>query len=429
MNTLEIELGNVRYPSYTINKKEVIYKTRQELIDYDTACRLESRILVAIEKKDTGNVISKFLPEAQKGFDHVINNEEQQNLPTFLRNQTAGHVYTRCLHHIVTVLEQQKQHSIAVEILNKIVDQEMYCQHYKGRWLERLAINYESHLKRPSDAFSIVRKGLKDPNVHFAFRYTLYMRAKRLSKSSKVKSSAPIPTCPEYDFAKCKEVTISAPTLQKDIYGRKTIFIDSKGTGDCISVEKASMNYYLENGYAQGVHSESKIYHALLGLFFWDIIYQYVQDVFRFKNQKLPLDFVSNHFYEERKATIDERLELIRSASLPELYQMMDNVWGTQMGCLSIVAWDSCDLSQLKEVVCCMGNGPIAAICERLLKHFRYTRSGMPDLLVWDVSSRKIKAVEVKGPGDSLSSKQILWLEYFNTCSLPAEVCYVKAAK
>ena len=148
-----------------------------------------------------------------------------------------------------------------------------------------------------------------------------------------------------------------------------------------------------------------------------------------FKNQKLPLDFVSERFCTERKEAIEERLQLISTASLPELYQMMDNVWSTQMGCLSIISWDSCDLSQLKEIVCCMGNGPLVAICDRLLRHFRFTRSGFPDLLVWDISSRKIKAIEVKGPGDSLSSKQILWLEYFNNCCLPAEVCYVKAAK
>lgn len=409
------------------------------MVDYDTACRLESQILVAIEKRDADVVINKFLPVAQQGFNKILTSSSKQssehgNLPNFLRNQTAGHVYTRCLHHIVTVLEQQKQHSIAVEILNMIIDQDVYCQHYKGRWLERLAIDYESHLKRPDDAYKAVMKALNDPNVNFAFRYTLYLRGKKLAKSSKFKRMTSIPNIPEYEFTKCQEVTIYSPTLQKSVQGRnfkKTIFTSSNATGDfsCISVEQAALNHYVSNGYAQGLHTEGTVYHALLGLFFWDIIYQDAEDAFRFKTQKLPLDFVSDRFCIERRVAIDERRKLIQEASLAELYQMMDNVWCNQMGCVSMISWDNCDLSQLKEVVCCMGNSALVAICDRLLKHFRFTRSGFPDLLVWDVSSRKIKAVEVKGPGDSLSTKQILWLEYFSTCSLPAEVCYVRAAK
>lgn len=428
-------MGILRYPSYTISKKEIIYKTRQDLIDYEAACRLESQILVAIEKKDVDLVINRLLPESRKGFNDIISSdcrhEEGKKLPNFLRNQTPGHVYTRCLHHIVTILEQQRQYSIAVEVLNMIYGQDTFCQHYKGRWLERLAINYESHLKRHDDAFSVAKKGLKDPNVYFGFRYTLYSRAKRLAKSSKIKRVSSLPECPEYEFAKCPEVTIHAPTLQKAVQGRKTIFTNTNSAGDfcCIPVEEAALNHYLSNGYSQGLHTESKIYHSLLGSLFWDIIYSDVEDAFRFQNQSLPLDFVHDRFYARRKESIKERLEQIRKASLAELYRMMDNVWRTQIGSRSLIDWDHCDLTQLKEIVCCLGNEAISAVCERLLRHFRFTRSGFPDLLVWDISSRKIKAVEVKGPGDSLSSKQILWLEYFNLCSFPAEVCYVKPAK
>lgn len=58
--------------------------------------------------------------------------------------------------------------------------------------------------------------------------------------------------------------------------------------------------------------------------------------------------------------------------------------------------------------------------------NFRFTRSGFPDLLVWNKESKRIKAVEVKGPSDSLSSKQTLWIHYMNECGLSAETCYVK---
>lgn len=34
-----------------------------------------------------------------------------------------------------------------------------------------------------------------------------------------------------------------------------------------------------------------------------------------------------------------------------------------------------------------------------------------------------------KGPGDSLSEKQMLWIDFLNSVGLPSEVCYVKAKK
>jgi len=37
-----------------------------------------------------------------------------------------------------------------------------------------------------------------------------------------------------------------------------------------------------------------------------------------------------------------------------------------------------------------------------------------------------VQIVEVKGPGDRLSTKQILWLDYLTLLGVDAEVCYVK---
>jgi len=42
------------------------------------------------------------------------------------------------------------------------------------------------------------------------------------------------------------------------------------------------------------------------------------------------------------------------------------------------------------------------------------------------VYSRCMQIVEVKGPGDRLSTKQIVWLDYLTQLGVDAEVCYVK---
>jgi fanconi-associated nuclease 1 homolog len=46
--------------------------------------------------------------------------------------------------------------------------------------------------------------------------------------------------------------------------------------------------------------------------------------------------------------------------------------------------------------------------------------------LIWNRETKQIKAVEVKGPGDQLSAKQSLWLNYMYKIGFDAEVCFVK---
>ena len=42
------------------------------------------------------------------------------------------------------------------------------------------------------------------------------------------------------------------------------------------------------------------------------------------------------------------------------------------------------------------------------MTNHRHTRSGFPDLTMWDTNNHRVVFVEVKGPNDRLSNKQIL---------------------
>ena len=52
---------------------------------------------------------------------------------------------------------------------------------------------------------------------------------------------------------------------------------------------------------------------------------------------------------------------------------------------------------------------------------------GFPDLTMWDTINNRVAFVEVKGPNDRLSNKQILWLDYLNSLGLKAVVCHIEA--
>ncbi|KAF6037550.1 FAN1 [Bugula neritina] len=82
--------------------------------------------------------------------------------------------------------------------------------------------------------------------------------------------------------------------------------------------------------------------------------------------------------------------------------------------------------SDAVSLMLCLGTPVLAAICDRLVKNYRFCRSGFPDLTMWNPDTLKYKIVEVKGPHDKLSSKQILWLDYFMKINADAEVCHVQ---
>merc|ERR1719147_681472 len=62
---------------------------------------------------------------------------------------------------------------------------------------------------------------------------------------------------------------------------------------------------------------------------------------------------------------------------------------------------------------------------ERMIKDHRSYRSGIPDLTVWNCQAKEIRLIEVKGPGDRLSTKQILWIRFLNSVGIKTEVCHV----
>ena len=73
----------------------------------------------------------------------------------------------------------------------------------------------------------------------------------------------------------------------------------------------------------------------------------------------------------------------------------------------------------------CLPPASLAAVMERMVRDHRATRSGLPDLTVWCPRSGQLRCVEVKGPGDRLSTKQILWIRFLNSAGIQTEVCHV----
>ncbi len=370
--------------------------------------------------------------------------DQDSILPNYLRKFLSNSIYCKILSiYAMEILQRMKLYKQANEIFEFLLfEQDLYLLDYRYHWFERLAINYETHLKDPYRAMEILEIGLKDKtNVRKAGRLALYQRA---FKMSQIKRYIKIEDLTEklkiicekefYSIEDAPIKQIEANLLQPEIIpGRKTIFSQisnsSKNLEIC-SVEQIAMSHYVKNdGFTNGKHGETGSILTIFGLIFWDILFDNnVANVFIDRFQTVPLDLSTDHFYLNRKDIIDKKVNQLKDNDIEYVFCLVESVWDKYKGTqCSLVNWDLFEsLEEVKGLLNCFTNEKLASLCDYIAQNYRYCRSGGPDLMLWSVVSKEIKFVEVKGPGDKLSFKQMVWLDFLQKALISCEVCYVK---
>ncbi|XP_037766704.1 fanconi-associated nuclease 1 isoform X5 [Chelonia mydas] len=376
----------------------------------------------------------------QAGIGAVILKRCHRDLPEYLRRFTVGWMYTRILSRGVEILQRLHMYEEAVEELQNLLSQEVYCIDSRGRWWDRLALNLHQHLKRTKQAIECIRKGLSDPFVRTGHRLSLYQRALRLRDSpSGKKFKSLFQELPVITVEDVTHVTIKGKMCPQTGVGKSVFLVeddDDQEEGDftlstiMCSVEELALTHYRQNGFDQGIHGEGSTFSTLYSLLMWDIIFMDgIPDVFRNSYQAFPLDLYTDSFYEKRRDAIESRLQLLYTASSETLKEMIANVWNAQEGkAAALVSWDRfTSLQQAQSLVSCFGGPFLSGVCRRLSKDLRHCRGGLPDLVVWSTQEHRFKLVEVKGPNDRLSYKQMIWLGELKKLGAAVEVCHVAA--
>lgn len=438
---LRVNIGQVTYPKFTVNKQTKIFFDRESLLRFCEASLLEFDILTQIERNKYADAFIIY-EEAVKQYESLTKNKHivkfDKKLPVFLRPYTACGVYTRVFNQGVEILQRRKDYTAAVDLLKKLLSQGCYCQHYRGHWWERLALNYDIHLKKQDMALQAVDDGLKDKLCKTGRRLALYQRAEKICTTAKSKFKSRMKDFHHEQLLELPVVTIEGQTLSDNIEGQKYKFMIqySQGTSqtdtDDIAfccVEEVVLNHYKHNGFPDGIHAEGSVISILFGLFFWDIMFMDVPDVFHSPYQTHPLDLHREEFYFNRKKHIDDRLDLIQKSSDEEINDIVAKTWEEHEGTLcSGLNWERFNnLQHVQGLVECIGGKTLSGILGRYAKDPRHTRSGFPDLTLWNTETKVFKICEVKGPNDKLSHKQIMWLDYLLKLGVDAEVCHVKA--
>lgn len=441
---LMVNTGRVVFPSYTVHRKTQVFQDREDLIRYATAAHLSNDIATAMVNGNWEEAHHLYVC-AKETWNNLKNHPSlscHRVLPEYLRRFTVGWKYTRILSQGVEILQRLHMYEAAVQELQTLLAQDVYCTDSRGRWWDRLALNLHQHLKNTKQAVDCIKNGLADPFVRTGHRLALYLRALRIRDS---------PSCRQFRclFQDLPDITVEDVThvtikgkmcpqtgLGKSVFLMEGVSDEEEGGKDCsvstvmCSVEELALTHYRQNGFDQGIHGEGSTFITLYGILMWDIIFMDgIPDVFRNSYQMFPLDLYTDCFYENRRDAIEARLQLLHEASLDTLANLIADVWTTQEGkAAALVNWGLfSSLQQVQSLVSSLGGMFLSGVFRRLSKDLRHCRGGLPDLVVWSTHSNHFKLVEVKGPNDRLSHKQMIWLSELKKLGAAVEVCHVQA--
>nr|XP_060611764.1 fanconi-associated nuclease 1 isoform X1 [Anolis sagrei ordinatus] len=440
---LLVNMRRIVFPSYTVYRKTQIFQDRDDFIRYSSAAYLSNDISLALALRNwkEGLNLYKGAKETWRELGNHPSLRYHATLPEYLRRFTVGWVYTRILSYGVEILQRLHMYEEAVAQLQDLLAQHVYCMDSRGRWWDRLALNLHQHLKDPEKTIECIRKGLQDPFVRTGHRLSLSQRGQKMRESPSCKTFRSIlQDLPLLQVEDVAHVTIKGKLCPQTGIGRSVFLMedfqmedrgeDLESSTVMCSVEELALAHYKRDGFDQGIHGEGSTFTTLFGLLMWDIIFMDgIPDVFRNAYQAFPLDLYTDSFYENRREALESRLELLREASAETLRGWIEDVWSAQEGKASaLISWERfSSLQQAQSLACCFGGPFLSGVFSRLSKDLRHSRGGLPDLVVWRTEDGQFKVVEVKGPNDRLSHKQMLWLAELQELGAVVEVCHVVA--
>lgn len=439
-NLFDVYQENIIFPKTPANRFP-IFSCQLHLITYINVKLILSAMLQFIEKKnwekvrEYGNLAMEKLPDVLKAESLRLKNSA---IPMHVRRFMPGYVWLKILSQSIDAFKKDKDKNRAVEALNFLLEQDCHVLTRKGKWYNELALIKMFHFKDAEASALITKQALKSKILTQVDKIDLIERAKKiLKKKTGVKpyTKMEISTVlndhiyemPTYEAA---SNTIDALLMPGNTAGNKSTWrIESSDDSQIYgSVECLALYHYCEGEFFHGLHCEGRLPILLFVTLFWEELYDiHIPGAFVTQYQSAPEDLFTEQFYKNRKEKIDMKLQIINHLGSESLSNMMEERFNLYSQYQSIMPSDLLKSSvQLKEIVHCLGVQAVTGICKRLIDNYRLWRSGFPDLIVWNFHTKKHKIVEVKGPKDTLSTKQRLWLEYLSQLGLNTEVCLVQ---
>ena len=95
----------------------------------------------------------------------------------------------------------------------------------------------------------------------------------------------------------------------------------------------------------------------------------------------------------------------------------------------SLVDWSSLRLHKrrLQEIAGIIQGARMAKILKNYAEDYKFWNHGMPDLILWDTDTDRVKFCEVKSENDRLSEVQKAWLAHMSSSQIHCEVCFINS--
>jgi len=174
-------------------------------------------------------------------------------------------------------------------------------------------------------------------------------------------------------------------------------------------------------GRVRAWHVENHLWSTLFGLALWDVIFD-ADAGFSNPHESAPDALWTPAFFHERAAAVDAALAAFTAESILERWREKHGIWNP------FTNWSDYLYEALEACLSSVSLDVLRAICRSMAEDPRTARRGFPDLFVVETTAAKsgasgeprARGIEVKGPGDSLSDVQVVWLRRLNELGFQA---------
>ncbi|KAJ3287239.1 hypothetical protein HK104_008708 [Borealophlyctis nickersoniae] len=415
--------GARRFPSYTVNRTSLIWPTRDACIDYVRYLKMERHIRLILQNNTVADFqeVVRLWKELKVEWDACVMEKRGHvtQIPWF-QVFTPGWILTRIMDTCAGALFRLKDYEQQVQLLRELVGQRLFCPARRGSWYDDLVRILDNYIDK-REAARVCFLALEDPFVRTGHRSSIQKRLRRLYKG-KMKPET-------VDFGKPEKL------VEYKIQGIKTFSQANQKAlwqgegGENVHVEELALQYYRRKGW-KGLHAENSIVTTLFGLLFWDILFDdTVPAVFSSPHQVAPLDLHTEFFYEGRREAIESRLLQISEGGFVEILADVDDRERPLGTLCAGVRWNNFTKEHIIEIAECIGGPALSRICRLFAKTYWAHSGGVPDLCIWKHKTKEFRLVEVKGQGDRLSDKQVVWLEHLMSFGVDAITLHVAMPK
>ncbi|XP_011495150.1 PREDICTED: fanconi-associated nuclease 1-like [Ceratosolen solmsi marchali] len=430
----KIEEGLLLYPFILHKEAFPVFKNRIHLIDFVNSKNLLKDILMAIQKKkwdevrNLGHLALKYLLETK-----II--DKKTSLPLHVEKFMPEYIWIKVLSKSVEAFKKTPETIIqAMNILKTLISYKHFFENRQGQWYNELVLIKMHYQKDLESSAALILHTLKQKILTEVDVLNLIKKLKNLekrktgiSKKTKILIKKEINSFISPKFT-TKSIRMNMANRIKH-KGKSTWSININNENYYGTIEMVVLQYYIsKENFHEGLHCEGSLPITLFVVCFWEEIYNdLVPSSFISYYQDAPLDLFTAEFFINRKQFIEKKIKFIHELNLDLFAHWMQERYSNYSKYKSLMPNNLFkNHQQFKEMVTCLGMNTVIGICEKLISNFRLWRSGFPDLIMWNAVTLKNKIVEVKGPTDSLSEKQKLWLQYLDNLGIDIELCRVE---